>query len=119
MDFAANFTAIDFETANRRADSACQLAAVAVRDGKIADSVTWLIRPEPLYFSRVNIEIHGITPDQVRGEPDFGDLWPEIAEKISDDCLVAHNAGFDIGVLLACLRTTITRHLNYSSPALV
>ena len=104
MDFAANFTAIDFETASRRPDSACQLAAVTVREGRIADQAMWMIRPQPFYFSRPNIQIHGITPDQVREEPVFGDLWGEIAEKLVGDCLVAHNASFDIGVLLACLR---------------
>lgn len=105
MEFAANFTAIDFETANRRSDSACQLAAVVVRDGTIVDQAKWMIRPEPLQFSRFNIRIHGITPQQVREEPVFGDLWPEISDKLASDCLVAHNAKFDLGVLLACLRT--------------
>jgi len=105
MDFAANFTAIDFETASRRPDSACQLAAVAVRDGQIAEKRMWMIRPEPLYFSRGNIRIHGITPEQVRAEPAFGELWADISQTFGDDCLVAHNASFDIGVLLACLRT--------------
>jgi DNA polymerase-3 subunit epsilon len=101
--FAANFTAIDFETASRRADSACQLAAVRVRDGKIVHQAMWLIRPEPFFFAQSNIRIHGITPEQVAGEPTFGQCWPEIRETIADDCLVAHNASFDIGVLLACL----------------
>ncbi len=104
MDFSADFTAIDFETANRRRDSACQLAAVIVRGGRIVDQSMWMIRPEPLYFSRGNIEIHGITPEKVRGEAVFGDLWSDIASRIGEDCLVAHNASFDIGVLLACLR---------------
>lgn len=104
MDFAADFTAIDFETASRRADSACQLAAVRVRDGRIVDQKSWLIRPEPFYFSQFNIGIHGITPDAVRNSPTFGELWPEIRDRFGEDCLVAHNATFDIGVLLACLR---------------
>jgi DNA polymerase-3 subunit epsilon len=104
MDFAANFTAIDFETASQRSDSACQLAAVKVRNGRIADERMWMIRPVPLYFSQGNIRIHGITPDRVRSESVFGELWPEIAETIDGDCLVAHNASFDMGVLLACLR---------------
>lgn len=104
MDFAADFTAIDFETASRRSDSACQLAAVRVREGRIVDQASWLIRPEPFYFSQFNIQIHGITPDDVRDSPNFDDLWPEINERFGNDCLVAHNASFDIGVLLACLR---------------
>lgn len=105
MDFAADFTAIDFETANHAPDSACQLGAVVVRDGQVVDQFMWMIRPEPLYFSQGNIRIHGITPAQVREESNFGDLWSEISNKIGNDCLVAHNASFDIKVLLACLRT--------------
>lgn len=103
MDFAADFTAIDFETASRRADSACQLAAVRVRGGKIVHEAMWLIRPEPFFFAQSNIRIHGITPSQVEQEKTFGQLWPEILETFGDDCLVAHNASFDLGVLLACL----------------
>ena len=104
MDFASDFTAIDFETASRRSDSACQLGAVKVREGKIVDSAMWMIRPEPLYFSPKNIQIHGIRPEQVRDEPTFGDRWNEIHDYFEDDCLVAHNASFDLGVLLSCLR---------------
>ena len=105
MDFAANFTAIDFETANRSPDSACQLAAVRVRDGQIVDEAMWMIRPRPLRFSPQNIQIHGITPRAVRGESEFGEQWPDIRQTLGNDILVAHNAGFDMGVLLACLRT--------------
>jgi DNA polymerase-3 subunit epsilon len=103
MEFAADFTAIDFETASRRSDSACQLGLVTVRQGRIVDQACWLIRPKPLYFHRANIEIHGITPQQVRNQPEFGELWPEISAKIGTDCLVAHNASFDLRVLIASL----------------
>jgi DNA polymerase-3 subunit epsilon len=104
MDFAADFTAIDFETASRRSDSACQLAAVTVRGGRIVDQASWLIRPQPFYFSQINIGIHGITPADVEHAPNLGELWPHIQTRFGDDCLVAHNATFDMGVLLACLR---------------
>lgn len=100
-----DFTAIDFETASHRRDSACQLAAVRVRGGEIVDSAVWMIRPRPLFFTRSNIRIHGITPDRVEAEPEFGELWPRISAQLGDDCLVAHNARFDLGVMLACLRS--------------
>ncbi|QEG38060.1 exonuclease domain-containing protein [Roseimaritima ulvae] len=99
------FTAIDFETANRRSDSACQLAAVVVEAGRIVDQRCWLIRPRPFYFSGFNIQIHGIRPEDVEQEPEFADLWPEIHAFLGDRCLVAHNAAFDIKVLTACLKT--------------
>ena len=69
MDFAADFTAIDFETASHQPDSACQLGAVVVRNGQLVDQFMWMIRPQPLHFSKSNIRIHGITPAQVREEP--------------------------------------------------
>ncbi len=103
MSFQANFTAIDFETANRRRDSACQLAAVVVRDGKLVDERMWMIRPDPFFFSPGNIRIHGIRPHDVESEPTFGELWGEIAEFLDGDCLIAHNAPFDVGVILGCL----------------
>ena len=99
-----DFTAIDFETANSGRHSACQLAAVKVRGGQIVDQHSWLIRPRPFYFSPMNIQIHGISPEQVAGEPEFGQCWSTIARHLSDQCLIAHNAPFDIGVLMACLR---------------
>lgn len=99
-----DFTAIDFETASHRRDSACQLAAVKVRGGEIVDSVCWLIRPEPFHFSQSNIRIHGITPTQVSEEPNFGQLWNDMEPWLVGECLIAHNASFDIGVLRACLQ---------------
>ena len=103
MAFAADFVAIDFETANRRRDSACQLAAVTVRGGSIVDRAMWMIRPVPMQFSPGNIRIHGITPDRVADEPTFGEIWRDVAGYLEGQCVVAHNASFDIGVLLACL----------------
>ena len=100
-----DFVAIDFETANHRRDSACQLAAVVVRDGVIADQQKWMIRPRPFYFSPRNIEVHGIRPADVDSAAEFGEIWPSIAPYLQETCLVAHNAPFDIGVLVECLRT--------------
>jgi DNA polymerase III subunit epsilon len=99
-----DFTAIDFETANSERHSACQLAAVKVRDGQIVDRQCWWIRPRPFYFSRMNIQVHGIQPERVAEEPEFGQCWSMIRRYLNDECLIAHNAPFDIGVLTACLR---------------
>jgi len=98
-----DFTAIDFETANQRRDSACQLAAVVVRGGQIVERQMWLIRPKPFYFSPRNIDVHGIRPEDVAQEAEFGELWHEIAPYLQAGCLIAHNAPFDIGVLTGCL----------------
>lgn len=95
--------AIDFETANSRADSACQLAAVVVRDSQIVSEHSWLIRPPRMYFSPRNIAIHGIRPQDVLQAPTIEQVWCELAAIVDGQILVAHNARFDIGVLVASL----------------
>ena len=40
-----DFTAIDFETANGSAASACSVGLVKVRDGQVVDRIGWYIRP--------------------------------------------------------------------------
>lgn len=98
-----DFVAFDFETANSRADSACQLAAVKVRAGEMVAERSWMIRPASSYFSRRNIAIHGIRPEQVVDAPTMEQVWPELVEFVEDALLVAHNASFDMGVLVASL----------------
>ena len=66
-----DFTAIDFETANHHPTSACSIGIVVVRDGVIADEFSHLIKPEPFYFYRKFIGIHGITPAMVEDAPSF------------------------------------------------
>src|SRR6056297_2221540 len=100
-----DFTAFDFETANRRSDSACQLGAIVVRGGQVVGRHLWMIRPRPFFFHPGNIRIHGIHPQQVADEWEFDEQWDAIWEVLQGACLVAHNAPFDIRVLRACLGT--------------
>lgn len=93
------YVAIDFQTANRLRSSACSIALVSVKDGKIVDTFYSLIRPDILHFDEENIAMHGITEDMVKGKPYFYELWPLIKEKIKGKTLVAHYAKFDMEVL--------------------
>ena len=93
-----NFTAIDFETANSSRGSACSIGVCVVEDGRVARCYERLIRPDPLYFSPINISIHGITAADVENAPLFVDLWPEILANVSGP-VVAHNASFDVSVI--------------------
>jgi DNA polymerase-3 subunit epsilon len=97
------FAAIDFETASAERVSACSLGIAVVEDGEVVRRKEWLIRPPSMYFNPFNIQIHGITPEMVADSPEFDALWPEIEHEIGDLTLVAHNAGFDMGVLRATL----------------
>jgi DNA polymerase-3 subunit epsilon len=95
------FAAIDFETADYGPDSACAVAAVLVRDGRIADRYSERIRPPRPNF--VFTYIHGITWDDVENSPTFREMWPGFALFLRNvEFLAAHNAPFDRGVLRAC-----------------
>jgi DNA polymerase-3 subunit epsilon len=98
-----DFVAIDFETANKRPDSACQLAAVVVQNSEIVAQQEWLIRPPRNYFSPRNISIHGISPSVVARSPKMDSVWQELAPLIDGHVLLAHNARFDMGVLVESL----------------
>ncbi len=94
-----NFTAIDFETANRYRNSACAVGLVKVKNGKIAHRYTSLIRPPRMWFEFT--DIHGITFDDVKHAPTFDRLLPEIEDFFRGvEFLVAHNSAFDRSVLL-------------------
>lgn len=96
-----NFTAIDFETANGFRGSACAFGAAKIRDGKLAATHYTLLQP-PVGFDRFdprNVAIHGITADDVAGAPGFAEHFENLYDFIGDDVVVAHNAGFDIGVI--------------------
>ncbi|MEV1130398.1 3'-5' exonuclease [Agromyces sp. NPDC049794] len=96
-----DFTAIDFETANSSGASACSVGLVKVRDGRVVDRVHWYIRPPFPHneFSEWNIRIHGITPEMVADAPGWDVHLPALREFAGADVLVAHNAGFDMGVI--------------------
>ncbi|MBT1003155.1 exonuclease [Paenarthrobacter sp. DKR-5] len=102
------FTAIDFETANGFRGSPCSVGLSKVRDGRIVEEGYWLMRPPAGYdrFEARNIDIHGITPDDVASHPRFGDVFPEIGGFIGGDVLVAHNAAFDLGVIRSALEVS-------------
>jgi len=96
-----NFLAIDFETANYKRSSACSVGLVKVKNNKIIERASFLIKPPEKSF--VFTYIHGLTWDDVSNEPSFGELWPEFSRMFKNvDCLVAHNASFDKSVLRAC-----------------
>ncbi|KQZ07672.1 DNA polymerase III subunit epsilon [Agromyces sp. Root1464] len=96
-----DFTAIDFETANSSGASACSVGLVKVRDGQVVEREHRYIRPPFPHneFSEWNVRIHGITPDMVANADDWRVHLPRLREFAGDDMLVAHNAGFDMGVI--------------------
>ena len=103
-----NFTAIDFETANSSSASACSVGLVKVRDGVVVDKAGWLIKP-PLghdHFNEWNTRIHGIMAPDVVDAQLWSEQLPGLVAFADGDHLVAHNAGFDMGVISAACRAS-------------
>jgi len=110
--FDRPFVAIDFETADHGADSACAVGVVRVEGLKVVAREALLIRPPRprVMFTHV----HGITWLMVKDAPVFRDAWARVAHLLDGvTFLAAHNAPFDRGVLNACC----TAH-GVASPAL-
>ena len=100
-----NFTAIDFETANGSSASPCAVGLVKVAEGKIVDTFSTLIQPPYPndWFATGNIRVHGINPEDVLSAPRWDQALEQMLEFIDGDDLIAHNAGFDMGVLRASI----------------
>ncbi|MFD2758322.1 3'-5' exonuclease [Gulosibacter faecalis] len=104
-----SFTAVDFETANRSPASACAVGVVRVRDGEFVERDTWLIHPPAGHdeFEPFNIQLHGVSPERVSAAPEWPESLQRLIDFIGDDVVVAHNAGFDIGVIVAATRASL------------
>lgn len=97
------YIAFDVETPNRYNNRMSAIGITVIEDGKITDSFFSLIDPlQP--FDWFNTQLTGINEETVFDAPTFPELWPAIEPILSSGILVAHNAGFDIGVLRCCLR---------------
>ncbi|MFZ4894069.1 exonuclease domain-containing protein [Plantibacter sp. Mn2098] len=96
-----DFTAIDFETANSSSASACSVGLVKVRAGIVVDRVGWLIRPPAGHdaFLEWNTRIHGIVAEDVVRAASWDEQLADLVAYADGDALVAHNAGFDMGVI--------------------
>lgn len=94
-----DFVAIDFETANGNNNSACSMGIVGVKDKEIVETKYYLIQPPNMEFDKTNIDIHGITPEEVRDKPRFPEIWKEVKHLFEDNIVIAHNAQFDMSVL--------------------
>lgn len=95
--------ALDFETANERRDSACAVGLAWIEGGAVVRRESRLIRPRELRFSPGNIRVHGILPADVRHQPEFPEAMAEFLPDLAGGLILAHNAGFDLGVLRSSL----------------
>ena len=102
-DRSSSFVAVDFETADHGQDSACAVGLVRASGTTIVRRKYFLICPPRRSF--VFTPVHGITWEQVRRQPTFDVLWPEISEMmLGVNFMASHNASFDQRILEGCCR---------------
>ena len=96
-----DFVAIDFEIANAKWASACQISLVKVTAGQVTSTWDSFISPQGQHQDLGNIQYgkHKIAKETYLAAPNLKQLWPEILGFVGDLPVVAHNAQFDIGVM--------------------
>ena len=96
------YIAFDVETPNRFNNRMSAIGISVVEGGAITEEFYSLVDPEQP-FDWFNTKLTGISEATVAGAPNFAQLWPRLEPVLSSGVLVAHNAGFDVGVLRKCL----------------
>lgn len=85
------FVALDVETANPDMSSICQIGIVHFEDGTPVETWSSLIDPKD-YFDGMNVSIHGIEEEDVRGAPDFKQVSTEINRRVEGQVVAIHTA---------------------------
>ncbi len=85
------FVAIDVETANPDSSSICQVGSAFFEAGKLIDEISFLVDPED-WFDAVNIQIHGIVPEDVEGKIKYPAVHESIVKNLSGHIFVCHTA---------------------------
>jgi DNA polymerase III epsilon subunit-like protein len=96
-----DYIAIDFETANNNRTSACAMGVVFVKNDKLVNSETYMIKPVAgTKFLQRHVGLHGITLNDVRFAPDFKELWESTLKHFMNKNIVfLHNASMDASIL--------------------
>jgi DNA polymerase III subunit epsilon len=84
-----HFAAIDVETANPDLSTICQIGIAEFADGKLIGEWSTLIDPED-YFDGVNISIHGIDPQMVKGQPKLPEIVGPLRGYLENGISVCH-----------------------------
>jgi len=90
---------LDFETANNCSGSICAVGAALLEDGVVLERREYLVKPHKSldYISKFCRDIHGISYEDLRESPEFSEVWQSVKTMLtSADCVVIHNAPFDL-----------------------
>ena len=96
-----NFVVVDFERANRFNDSICQVGIVVVKNNRVDERKSFLVRPPYRKFTAT--KIHGITFDDVKRKPTFNALWSQLIKYFDRQTIAAFALPHDLNYLFATL----------------
>jgi DNA polymerase-3 subunit epsilon len=99
----ARILALDFETACPKPGNACQIGLAWIEGASVVRREMRYIRPRDMEFTFT--WCHGITAEHVWDQPEFPAVLEEFRDELEGALILAHNAGFDEGVMKACART--------------
>jgi len=97
-----SFVAIDVETANSFMGSICQIGAVRFENGREVEQVSWLLDPRT-HFDPINVNIHGINENTVRGQPCFAERHNELSAFTAGSVTVCHTHFDRVALSQACV----------------
>ena len=96
-----NFVSLDVETSNASLASICQIGIVHFQSGEVADKWSSLVDPEDV-FDGINVSIHGIDEEMVRGSPTFPQAAAEIARRVAGQTVATHTSFDRSAIYQAC-----------------
>jgi DNA polymerase III epsilon subunit-like protein len=94
-----DYLVLDVETPNRKNNSICQIGLLGIKNGKIIDDFSSLIKPYNNFDSYNTYHIHGISDADVINTITFDEYWNKYKDIISNNLILFHNASFDLIVI--------------------
>lgn len=91
----------------------CAVGIVIVKGGEVVDKYYSLIQPSPNYYTYWTTQAHGLTKVDTDGQPQFPEVWAQIAPRIEGLPLVAHNRPFDESCLKAVFNEYGMQYSDY------
>jgi DNA polymerase-3 subunit epsilon len=111
--FVSDYVIIDIETTglDTTFDEIIEIGALRVKDNKIIDSFTSLVKP--VYeIDEYITELTGITNEMLENAPKIDKVIPKFRQFISNSILVGHNVNFDINFLYDAFMNTLEESLS-------
>jgi DNA polymerase-3 subunit epsilon len=102
------FVALDFETANADMSSICQLGLVHFKDGLLQEEWKTYVDPED-FFDEINVSIHGIDENTVKGAPKLRDIANHICGYLDGRIAVSHTHFDRVAIHQACVKNDLRK----------